>query len=78
MIATGAFHKPYLPEFRNTLSDDVLQLHSSQYKNSKQLRNGPVLVVGGGNSVLKLRLNYQKLEKHICQLVIKLSLYHKI
>ena len=41
VIATGAFQKPHLQEFRNRLSDDVLQLHSSEYKNSKQLRDGP-------------------------------------
>ncbi|WP_338471635.1 NAD(P)/FAD-dependent oxidoreductase [Niallia sp. XMNu-256] len=50
VVATGAFQKPHIPRFANILSEDVLQLHSSQYKNAKQLRNGPVLVVGGGNS----------------------------
>ena len=60
VIATGAFQKPHLQEFRNRLSDDVLQLHSSEYKNSKQLRDGPVLVVGGGNSGTQIAVELSK------------------
>ncbi|MBU9722338.1 MULTISPECIES: flavin-containing monooxygenase [Bacillaceae] len=50
VVATGPFQSPFIPDFANELSKDVLQLHSSQYKNSNQLIDGPVLVVGGGNS----------------------------
>lgn len=50
VIATGPFQHPYIPEFSRLLSDQVLQLHSSNYKNPKQLKQGPALVVGGGNS----------------------------
>ena len=60
MIATGAFQKPHIQEFRSRLSDDVLQLHSSEYKNSKQLRDGPVLVVGGGNSGTQIAVELSK------------------
>jgi putative flavoprotein involved in K+ transport len=72
VIATGAFQKPHFPEFRNTLSDDVLQLHSSQYKNFKQLRDGPVLVVGGGNSGSQIAVELSKDRKTY------LSVSHKI
>ncbi|WP_026583996.1 flavin-containing monooxygenase [Bacillus sp. J33] len=50
IVATGPFQKPNIPEFAKHLSKDVLQLHSSQYKNPAQLSDGPTLVVGGGNS----------------------------
>ena len=50
IIATGPFHKPSIPSFAAKLHPDVLQLHSSEYKNPFQLREGNVLVVGGGNS----------------------------
>ena len=72
VIATGAFQNPLLPEFMNTLSDNVLQLHSSQYKNSKQLRDGAVLVVGGGNSGSQIAVELSKERKTY------LSVSHKI
>jgi len=50
VIATGPFHRKYIPEFVNKLGKDVIQLHSSEYKNPTQLKPGNVLIVGGGNS----------------------------
>ncbi|OKL37937.1 flavin-containing monooxygenase [Domibacillus mangrovi] len=50
VVASGPFQKPNIPLFAKSLSSDVLQIHSSQYKNPQQLRSGNVLVVGGGNS----------------------------
>ncbi|WP_449537624.1 flavin-containing monooxygenase [Ferdinandcohnia sp. Marseille-Q9671] len=50
VVATGPFQTPFIPSFEQALSSSVFQLHSSQYKNPSQLKNGPVLVVGGGNS----------------------------
>ena len=45
VIATGPFQNPVVLKFSNKLSENILQLHSSQYKNSEQLREGPALVV---------------------------------
>ncbi|MBM7583625.1 putative flavoprotein involved in K+ transport [Bacillus pakistanensis] len=50
VVATGPFQKPWIPEVSYHLSDEILQLHSSEYKNPTQLKKGDVLVVGGGNS----------------------------
>ncbi|MDR6120421.1 cation diffusion facilitator CzcD-associated flavoprotein CzcO [Bacillus sp. SLBN-46] len=50
VIATGPFHTPIIPSFAQELPQQVVQLHSSEYKNPAQLKDGPVLVVGGGNS----------------------------
>ncbi|MBS4196233.1 flavin-containing monooxygenase [Lederbergia citri] len=50
IIATGPFHTPRIPSFAKDLPKNVVQLHSSEYKNPSQLNRGSVLVVGGGNS----------------------------
>ncbi|MEH6995912.1 NAD(P)/FAD-dependent oxidoreductase [Neobacillus drentensis] len=50
IIATGPFQQPYIPNFSKHLSGEVLQLHSSEYKNSSQLIKGTTVIVGGGNS----------------------------
>ncbi|MFC7686371.1 NAD(P)-binding domain-containing protein [Ureibacillus sp. GCM10028918] len=49
-MATGAFQSPRIPSFSRNISEDVFQIHSTQYKNPSQLKEGNVLVVGGGNS----------------------------
>jgi putative flavoprotein involved in K+ transport len=60
VVATGPFQKPFLPEISNSLSDKVLQIHSSKYKNPLQLNNGSVLVVGGGNSGAQIAVELSK------------------
>ena len=50
IVATGPFHDPFIPEYSQQLSESILQLHSSNYKNPNQLLDGPTLVVGGGSS----------------------------
>lgn len=62
IIATGPFQKPRTPAFANKLSKEIVQLHSSEYKNPTQLKEGNVLVVGGGNSgaQIALELSYEK------------------
>jgi len=50
VVATGAHHIPRIPEFADTLDQRITQLHSSVYKNPRQLRDGAALVVGLGNS----------------------------
>jgi putative flavoprotein involved in K+ transport len=50
VVATGTFGRPHTPPFAAALDPGILQLHSSEYKNPSQLRNGPVLVVGASHS----------------------------
>lgn len=50
IVATGPFQQPNIPDFSKHLSGEVLQLHSSEYKNSSQLIRGTTVIVGGGNS----------------------------
>ncbi|EYF05058.1 flavin-containing monooxygenase [Chondromyces apiculatus] len=50
VVATGAFQKPYIPLDRSHLSPEVVQIHSSDYRNPRELPEGDTLVVGCGNS----------------------------
>ena len=50
VLATGAFHKPFIPKNAEKIALEIYQIHSSAYRNPKELKEGAVLVVGGGNS----------------------------
>jgi putative flavoprotein involved in K+ transport len=50
VVATGAFQIPKVPPFARELDPGIVQLHSVDYRNPSQLREGGVLVVGVGNS----------------------------
>jgi putative flavoprotein involved in K+ transport len=50
VIATGPFQVPRVPEIAERLSRDVVQLHSSEYRTPRDVPDGSVLVVGGGNT----------------------------
>ena len=50
IVATGAHRLPKVPSFASDLDPEIVQLHSSEYVSPAQLRDGPVLVVGLGNS----------------------------
>jgi len=50
VVATGPFQGPYTPPAAQRLDGPVTQLHSAGYRNPQALPDGPVLVVGGGNS----------------------------
>jgi putative flavoprotein involved in K+ transport len=50
IVATGAFQRPYVPEFAAQLDPRIRQLHSADYRNVGQLADGPVLVVGVSHS----------------------------
>jgi putative flavoprotein involved in K+ transport len=54
VVATGPFQTPYVPAAALRLDDSVTQLHSAEYHNPHALPDGPVLVVGGGNSGLQI------------------------
>jgi putative flavoprotein involved in K+ transport len=50
IVATGSHRTPRVPGFARELNPRIVQLHSSEYVSTAQLREGPVLVVGLGNS----------------------------
>lgn len=50
VVATGSSQSPKVPGFAPELAPSIVQFHSSEYRNPAQLQEGPVLVVGLGNS----------------------------
>ena len=50
VVATGPFQVPFVPPPAGSLDASVTQVHSADYRNPQALPEGPVLVVGGGNS----------------------------
>src|SRR3984893_9131017 len=50
VIAAGGYQIPIIPRCAERLSSDIVQVHSSSYRNPDQLPPGAVLVVGSGQS----------------------------
>ncbi|WP_435158819.1 flavin-containing monooxygenase [Haladaptatus sp. DFWS20] len=57
VVAMASYQVPTIPDFADELADDVVQLHSSGYRNPDQLQDGNVLVVGAGNSGAEISLD---------------------
>ena len=57
VVAMASYQVPKVPEFASELSDDIVQLHTSDYRNPDQLQDGGVLVVGAGNSGAEIALD---------------------
>lgn len=60
VVATGPFAKPVIPAVTERLSPDIHQLASTQYRNPFELPEGPVLVVGAGNSGAQIALELSR------------------
>jgi putative flavoprotein involved in K+ transport len=50
IVATGGYQDPTVPRMAERVLPDFYQIHSSDYKNPKQLPPGEVLLVGSGQS----------------------------
>lgn len=50
VVATGTFAEPRVPDAATDAPDHIHQVHSSGYRNPDDLPDGPVLVVGSGQS----------------------------
>ena len=50
VVAMANYQIPHVPDFAPDLDPGILQMHSAQYQRPSQLADGPVLVVGLGNS----------------------------
>ena len=50
VVAMGSHQKPRVPAFARELDQKIVQLHSLDYRNPSQLKDGGVLIVGVGNS----------------------------
>lgn len=50
VVASGGYREPIVPRMAERLPPAIAQIHSAQYRNAGQLPDGPVLVVGSGQS----------------------------
>jgi putative flavoprotein involved in K+ transport len=56
VVATGGHPDPFRPDFAAQLDPGISQLHSADYRNPSQFRDGEVLVVGAANSGAEVAL----------------------
>jgi putative flavoprotein involved in K+ transport len=56
VVAMASYQRQRVPAFSQELRSDIVQLHSAGYRNPRQLRPGPVLIAGAGNSGSEIAL----------------------
>lgn len=56
VVAMANLQRPYVPPFAAELDPDIVQIHSFDYRNAGQLKDGDVLIVGAGNSGAEIAL----------------------
>ena len=68
VIATGSYHQAKIPRMAEKFTDDILQIHSADYKNPQSLPGGEVLVVGSGQSGCQIAedLHLAGRKVHLC------------
>lgn len=68
VIAAGSYHLPKLPRVAERLPEQIVQLHSSEYKNPESLPDKAVLVVGTGQSGCQIAedLHLAGKQVHLC------------
>ena len=50
VLAVSGYHVPNIPRVAEKLAPDIIQIHSSTYRNPQQMPDGEILVVGSGQS----------------------------
>jgi putative flavoprotein involved in K+ transport len=60
VVAMATHQIPRVPSFAPELDPGIVQLHSGDYRNRSQLQEGPVLVVGVGNSGAEIAVEVVK------------------
>jgi putative flavoprotein involved in K+ transport len=63
VVATGPFQRSRIPAVSSRLDGTIHQLHSSGYRSPFDLPDGPVLVVGAGNSGAQIALELARFRK---------------
>lgn len=68
IVSVGGYHVPNIPRVAERLPREILQLHSSRYRNSEALPPGAVLVVGSGQSGCQIAedLKIDGRKVHLC------------
>lgn len=57
VVAMSSYRRPRVPEFAAALDPSVIQMHSDEYRNPSQLRDGKTLVVGAHDSGCEIALD---------------------
>lgn len=65
VVAMSNYQRPRVPAFADRLDPAIVQLHSLEYRNPSQLREGPVLVVGAGNSGAEIAMELARTRQTI-------------
>jgi putative flavoprotein involved in K+ transport len=65
IVAMANYQVPRLPAFSTQLRPDITQLHSIDYRSPSQMRPGPVLLVGAGNSGSEIAMELARTHKII-------------
>jgi putative flavoprotein involved in K+ transport len=65
IIATGAFHTPYVPTIAKLLDPEILQIHSANYHKPSDVSGQNILVVGAGNSGAEIALELAKAGRNV-------------
>src|SRR5713226_681258 len=63
VVATGGHPIPKRPDFARKLDTSIVKLHSAEYRDSSQMQEGDVLVVGAGNSGAEIAMDAAKHHK---------------
>jgi putative flavoprotein involved in K+ transport len=68
VAAVGSFQQPKIPGYSKNAPPDIVQLHSSEYRNPQSLPDGAVLVVGSGQSGCQIaqELNESGRKVYLC------------
>ncbi len=60
VVATGTNPKAYVPSFATELNSDIVQIHSSKYKNPQLFPASDTLIVGAGTSGVEIAIELSK------------------
>lgn len=60
IVAMANYQVPKVPDFASDLDPAIFQIHSHDYRNPDSLQDGPVLVVGMGNSGAEIGLELSR------------------
>lgn len=60
IVATGTNPKAYIPAFASDLDKNIVQIHSSKYKNPQLFPSSNTLVVGAGTSGVEIAIELSK------------------
>ena len=64
VASTGPYQRPVIPSIAPT-SENILQIHSADYRNPEQLPEGAVMVVGAGSSGVQIADELQRSGKQV-------------